>query len=148
MGVEPNKNLMARVERAVAALLERDGHLTYPALLCELGVLTRKDLEDWRAGRVPYLERVIRTNLTRLSRIQTAVRRIAHTRNLKRTITGPKRGRRYSKTGHPFVEEEYAAYYRPIHSSPSPGQTSTQTPSSQMGHGAGDPDGAMTVGEA
>lgn len=114
MSFEPNKNLMARVERAVEALLMRDGHLTYPALLCQLGVLTKKDLEAWRAGRVPYLERVIRTNLTRLSRIQTAVRRIARARKWKRTVTGPKRGRRYSKTGHPFVEEEYAAYYRPL----------------------------------
>jgi hypothetical protein len=63
---EPNKNLTARVERAVAAVLQREGHLTYPALLCELGVLTKQDLETWRAGRVPYLEKVIRTNLTRL----------------------------------------------------------------------------------
>ena len=109
---------MARVERAVEALLGRDGHLTYPALLRELGVLTKKDLEAWRAGRVPYLERVIRTNLTRLSRIQTAVRRMARARNWKRTVTGPKRGRRYSKTGHPFVEEEYAAYYRPLQARP------------------------------
>ncbi len=109
---------MVRVERAVDAVLRRDGHLTYPTLLSELGVLTKKNFEAWRAGRVPYLERVIRTNLTRLSRIQTAVRRIARARNWKRTITGPKRGRRYSKTGHPFVEEEYAAYYRPIQHGP------------------------------
>jgi hypothetical protein len=114
MSFEPNKNLMGRVERAAAVVLGREGHLTYPALLCELGVLARPDLEAWRAGRVPYLEQVIRTNLTKLARIQTAVRRMAHARGLKRTITGPKRGRRYSKTGHPFVEEEYAAYYRPI----------------------------------
>jgi hypothetical protein len=104
---EPNKRLMARVERAVAAVLEREGHLTYPALLSELGVLTKQDLEAWRAGRAPYLEQVIRTNLTRLSRIQTAVRRLARARNWKRTVTGLRRGRRYSKTSHPFVEEEY-----------------------------------------
>ena len=115
MAFEPNKNLTARVERAVAAVLQREGHLTYPALLCELGVLTKQDLEAWRAGRVPYLEKVTRTNLTRLSRIQTAVRRMARARNWKRTVTGLKRGRRYSKTSHPFVEEEYAAYYRPVH---------------------------------
>ena len=118
MSFEPNKNLMARVERAVAAVLQREGHLTYPALLCELGVLTKKDLDAWRAGRVPYLEKVISTNLTRLARIQTAVRRLARARNLKRTVTGPKRGRRYSKTGHPFVEEEYAAYSRPLQPRP------------------------------
>lgn len=68
MAFEPNKTLTARVERAVAAVLRREGHLTYPALLCDLGVLTKQDLEAWRAGRVPYLEKVTRTNLTRLSR--------------------------------------------------------------------------------
>ena len=111
----PTKDLTARVERAVEAVLQRDGHLTYPALLCELGVLTKQDLEAWRAGRVPYLEKVIRTNLTRLSRIQTAVRRMARARNWKRTVAGLKRGWRYSKTSHPVVEEEYAAYYLPVH---------------------------------
>lgn len=124
MSREPNNSLMARVERAVATVLERDGHLTYPLILCELGALTKEDFEAWRAGRVPYLEKVIRTNLTKLARIQTAVRRIARARGLKRTVTGPKRGQRYSKTGHPFVEEEYAAWYRPIQ----PGSPATEYP--------------------
>ncbi len=141
MSREPNKNLMARVERAVAAILQRDGHLTYPALLCELGVLTRNDLEAWRAGRVPSLEHVVRMNLTRLARIQTAVRRIARARNLKRTITGPKRGRRYSKTGHPFVEEEYAAYYRPPQHHPQESRHSLDRHDSPAVDEAGEPHG-------
>ena len=112
MSAEPNKSLMARVERAVAALLERDGRLTYLSLLAELGVLTPGDVEAWRAGHVPCLEKVIRTNLTKLTRIQTAVRRIARARGLDRHVQRAPRGRRYSKTGNPFVEEEYGATYR------------------------------------
>ena len=40
MSAEPNKSLMARVEHAVATLLEHDGRVTYLSLLAELGVLT------------------------------------------------------------------------------------------------------------
>lgn len=112
MFAEPNKNLMARVERAVAALLARDGRFTYMSLLTELGVLAPKDLAAWRAGRVPVLEKVIRTNLTKLARIQTAVRRLARARGLDRQVQRAPRGRRYSKTGQPFVEDEYGATYR------------------------------------
>lgn len=113
MSFGPNKKLLARVDRAVTAVLQRQGHLTYPTLLCELGVLTRQDLDAWLAGRPACLETVIRANLTKLARIQTAVRRLARARGLGRTARQPPRGRRYSKTGHPFVEEEYATLYRP-----------------------------------
>lgn len=112
MSSEPNKNLVARVERAATSLLARNGRLTYLALLVELGVLARADLEAWQAGRVPFLEKVIRTNLTKLARIQTAVRRIARTRGLERQVQRAPRGRCFSKTGQPFVEEEYGAVYR------------------------------------
>jgi hypothetical protein len=64
-----------------------------------------------RGGRVPFLEKVTRANLTTLARIQTAVRRLARVHRLKRRIVRAPRGRRYSKSGHLFVEEEYSAVY-------------------------------------
>jgi hypothetical protein len=64
---------------------------------------------------VPCLEKVASANLTKLARIQTAVRRFARAHGLKRRIIRAPRGRRYSKSGHPFVEEEYGAVYtRPV----------------------------------
>lgn len=102
---------MKRVAQALQSILHRDRSITYPALLRELGVLSDADLAAWKAGRVPCLERVIRMNLTKLSRVQTAVRRLAREMRLVR-VPGF-RGRRYSKTGHPFIEEEYASLYRP-----------------------------------
>lgn len=112
---EPNKNLMRRVERAAEVLLDREGRFTYPSLLQELGMLAPRDLEAWRGGLVPFLEKVVRANLTKLARIQTAVRRLARGRNLERLVARAPRGRRYSKTGHPFVEEEYGVTYRVRH---------------------------------
>lgn len=108
---KPNKKLIDGVERAALALLGRDGRITYPTLLLELGILSAQDLDAWRCGRVPFLERVTRANLTKLARIQTAVRRLARAHGLTRRIVQAPRGRHYSKSGHPFVEEEYHAVY-------------------------------------
>jgi hypothetical protein len=111
MSKQPNKNLTARVERAAGKVLARTGMIAYPELFIEMGILERRDLEQWYKGRVPYLEKVIRSNLTKLARIQTAVRRYGREHDLKRSLRGPKRGRRYSKTNNPFIEEEYCACY-------------------------------------
>jgi len=108
---QPNKKLTDRVERAAVALLARDGRFTYPTLLRELGIISAQDLDAWRGGCVPFLEKVTRANLTKLARIQTAVRRVARVLGLKRRIVHAPRGRRYSKSGHPSVEEEYGAVY-------------------------------------
>ena len=70
------------------------------------------------------MEKVVRANLSKLARIQTAVRRLARARNLERLVARAPRRRRYSKTGHPFVEEEYGATYRVRH--PKPERTGTR----------------------
>ncbi len=103
---------MRRVERAAEVLLDREGRFTYPSLLQELGMLAPRDLEAWRGGLVPFMEKVVRANLSKLARIQTAVRRLARARDLERLAARAPRGRRYSKAGHPFVEEEDGATYR------------------------------------
>lgn len=55
------------------------------------------------------------SNLTTLARIQTAVRRFARAHGLQRRSVRAPRGRRYSKSGRPFVEDEYGAVYtRPV----------------------------------
>ena len=112
MSDQPNKDLTAKVERTALYLLGQEGKITYPALLRAFGVLDPKDFEAWRAGRVPCLEKVIRTNLTRLSRIQKALRHFARRQGLSRQAVPAPRGRRYCKTRNPFIEEEYGAVYR------------------------------------
>jgi len=111
MSSNPNIKLLDRVNRAVSALIEREGRVTYPSLLCEMGVLTPKNLAEWRAGHAQCLERVVSSSLAKLARIQAAVRRIARDRRLDRKLVRAPRGRRYSKTGHPFIEDEYGAVY-------------------------------------
>jgi hypothetical protein len=66
---------------------------------------------------VPYLERVINCNLTRLSRLLRILRFHAHELNLTASGTaymrwgkGPKQRLRFTKTGEPKLEEAYATH--------------------------------------
>lgn len=113
-----NDPLYPRIVRAVADLLRRSRVVAPVDLLIAMDLLSREHLEDWRRGRVPYLERVIRCNLTRLGRLLRILRLHAHDLNLKPSWTaymrwgkGPKQRLRFTKTGDPKVEEAYATHY-------------------------------------
>ena len=43
-------------------------------VLIKMDILSVKDYENWRFGRVPYLERVCKTNLNKLSLIIKEIR--------------------------------------------------------------------------
>lgn len=64
-----NDPLYTRIERVVAAILATGKVVTPIGVLVGMELLARDDLEDWRRGRVACLERVIKSNLTRLSRL-------------------------------------------------------------------------------
>lgn len=110
MSKQPNQLLTKRVRSAAGAVMRRNSCLTYPELFIAMGILSPKHYADWKSGRVPFLERVVQSNLTKLARIITAVRRLARELNLQRRI-GPRPKQRYSKTGVPSLEEEYRAIY-------------------------------------
>jgi hypothetical protein len=110
--------LYPRIAHAVEGLLQR-GKVVMPVdVLVGMDLLTREHLEDWRRGRVPYLERVIHCNLTRLGRLLRILRFHAHDLNLKPSWTaymrwgkGPKRRLRFTKMGDPRLEEAYATHF-------------------------------------
>jgi len=109
--------LYPRITRAVATLLAKDKVVRPVDVLIEMQLLKREHLEDWRRGRVPYLERVIDCNLSRLSTLLRVLRFHAHDLNLKPSFTaymrhtrGPKHKLRFSKTGDPHLEEAYATH--------------------------------------
>jgi hypothetical protein len=83
-----------------------------------MSFLTRQHLEDWRRGRVPYLERVINCNLVRLNRLLRVLRFHAHGLNLKPSLTsymryekGPKQRLQFTKTRDAKLEEAYATHF-------------------------------------
>ena len=79
--------LYARIVSATQDLLRRGSVVTPVDVLIAMGLLTREQLEDWRRGRIPYLERVIHCNLSRLSRVLRILRHHAEELNLKPSFT-------------------------------------------------------------
>ena len=109
---------LARVRRAFAAILNRQGYVSVVDVLVEMQSLTPAHLEDWRFGRVPYLERVVQGNLSKLSAIVREIRRVAEEQGLKPSETvyrkwgkGPDRPLRFSKHGEAHVEQAYATHW-------------------------------------
>ena len=59
--------LNRRIAGAATAMLSDRQVVTPVEVLVGIGWLDRADVEAWRRGRVPYLERVATANLTKLS---------------------------------------------------------------------------------
>ena len=117
-----------RVVRAVAEILTGDNKIVAPVdVIVRMGWLSPVDLESWRFGRVPYLERVIRSNLTQLSRFLRILGFHCHDLNLTATQTayvkwgkGRRTPLRFTKTGDAALERVYARHFvwpgkRPFH---------------------------------
>jgi Fe-S-cluster containining protein len=111
---------LARVRRAFTVVLKRQGYVSVVDVLVEMQNLTPAHLEDWRFGRVPYLERVVQGNLSKLSAIVRAVRQVAQGQGLKASETayrkwgkGPRPPLRFSKSGEAHIERAYATHWVP-----------------------------------
>lgn len=110
--------LFPRIERVVASLLAKGKVVTPIDVLVSMGLIEPADVDKWRRGQVPYLERIIKCNLTKLSRLLRILRFHAHDLNLKPSITvykrfgkGPNPKLRFTKTGDPKLEEAYARHF-------------------------------------
>lgn len=87
-------------------------------MLVRTDILAPKDLEDWRSGRVPYLERVVRGSLSHLSRLLRILGFHCYELNLVASQTayvrwgkGPRTQLRFTKTGEPRLEEIYSRHF-------------------------------------
>jgi hypothetical protein len=110
--------LFPRIELVVGAILGKGKVVTPIDVLIGMQLLKQEDLEQWRRGRIPYLERVITCNLTRLSRLLRILRFHVHDLNLVPSMTvylrhgrGPKRTLRFTKTGYAKLEKAYATHF-------------------------------------
>ncbi len=103
-----------RIMAAVAKILARQRFVSPVEVLVELKLLMTDDLQRWKRGQVPYLERVIRCNLSRAGRILRVLRFHAHDLNLKPSHTcyhHRKHPLRFSKSGEHLIEEAYARHF-------------------------------------
>jgi hypothetical protein len=112
------KELIVAVRSAVYTLINDKGYAAPVDVLMAVGVLSKADYENWRNGRVDFLERVCKVNLKKLSAINHEIRVCAKNQNLKASWTdyrewckGRKIRPRFSKSGNERIERLYATHY-------------------------------------
>ena len=115
--------LKAAVDSSMYHQCQERGFATPVDVLMDVGVLTKQKYEDWRFGRVSFLEAVCTVNLSKLSLIMKEVRHYASKNGLKPSSSVYKqwglktKGHKpvirlhFSKTGKPEIEAAYATHY-------------------------------------
>jgi hypothetical protein len=110
-------SLEQRVVRAAEAARAERKFVAAIDVLVGLGWLPPARLEEWRQGRVDYLERVIAVNLTKLSMAMRLFRRWAQRRGLIASETAyvartrDRRSLRFSASGDPAIERAYRTHW-------------------------------------
>ena len=106
------------IARAVAEILKTSTVVSPVEVLLRLERITKAQYEDWRFGRIPYLERVCIGNLSKLSVILRILDHHARAIGLKPSHTlyhkwgrGKRITLRFSKSGAPGLEAAYSRHY-------------------------------------
>jgi len=111
------KDMDIKIRAAIDRQCQSRGFCTPVDVLMDIGTLDKKKYEDWRFGRVPFLEAVCNANLHKLTEILKQIRICAAEKGLKPSLTdyrqyGSKSRRlRFTKTGNPQLEKAYATHY-------------------------------------
>jgi len=107
-----------KIVRAVEAILAQGDVVAPVDVFVHMELLSEADVESWRFGRVPYLEKVIRCNLSKISRILRILRMHVHDLDMIPSHTayvkwgkGARTPLRFSKTGEPKLEEAYSRHF-------------------------------------
>ena len=115
-----DKELIGAVHSSMYHQCQSRGYATPVNVLMDIGVLPKKKYEEWRYGKVPYLESVCTVNLRKLSFIMSQMRSYAKKAELKPSFcyykqwgVNKKNGQghkpvlplRFSKSGNPEIEK-------------------------------------------
>ena len=107
-----------KIVKAVDNELKSQNFVASIRVFISMGLLEEQDIDNWEKGRIPYLEKVIKCNLAKASRILRILRFHAHDLNLKPSVTvyrrktaGGKIPLRFSKFGDKNIEEAYSRHF-------------------------------------
>ena len=110
--------LATRVAKAAGEALAARKYVSAIDVLVGIGWLDPKLLEEWRRGRVDYLERVVHANLSRISEAMKLFRSWAAAGGLRASETdyvrwtrGHRPPLRFSKSGNPQIERSYRTHW-------------------------------------
>ena len=117
-----NSELTQKVNASMSRQITSRGYAAAVDVLMDIGALSKKNYEDWRFGRVPYLERVCTMNLHKLAEVNRQMRTYAKGAGLKPSFcyykqwgNKEKRLLRFSKSGESNIEKAYATHYVSTH---------------------------------
>jgi hypothetical protein len=111
------RDIDRRVVRTAEAALEKRKFVTAIDVLVGVGWLEPRRVDEWRQGRVDYLERVTTANLGKVSTAMRCFRRWAQARGLEPSEaaylarTRDRRPLRFSKSGKPVIERVYRTHW-------------------------------------
>lgn len=112
------QELQEKVDDTVHQLIREKGYVSPLDLLLKMENISSKQVEEWRFGKIQYLERVVQGNISQLSYILTKLGEVARNEGLKESLTvymswgkGVKRPLRFSKSGDSHIERRYATHY-------------------------------------
>ena len=110
--------LRSKIHSSIYALVKNKGVVSPVDVLMSIGVLSKADYENWRNGRVEYLERVCKINLKKLQFVNREIQTYARQHNLKPSWTDYRRWGKgestrlaFSKSSDEQIERLYATHY-------------------------------------
>lgn len=112
------KRLQQRVIQAAEDALYKQQYVSAIDIFIGMNLLQPIQVEDWRKGRIPYLERVIQGSLNKITFYMQCFRTWAKERGLKPSLTvylsktrGVKKDLRFSISGDLGIEQFYRTHY-------------------------------------
>lgn len=121
-----DSELIGKVHNAVYQQCKNRGYAAAVDVLVDVGVLTKAKAEEWRFGKIPYLEAACSCNLRQLNLILKEMRVYSEKSGYKPSFcyykrwgTKKKNGQgkkpviplRFSKSGNASLEKTYATHY-------------------------------------
>lgn len=118
--------LIGKVHSSVYQQCQKRGYAALVDVLMVVGILEKLKYEEWRFGKVPYLEAVCNCNLRQLSFVMKQIRSYADKNGLRPSFCyykqwGEKKKNgqghkpvyplRFSKSGKVEIEKAYATHY-------------------------------------
>jgi hypothetical protein len=113
-----NKELEKKVKQFTSELAYKKGYVCSVDVLIKLGYITEADYQDWRFGKIPYLEKVCQGNLHKLSAVNRFIRKYSAEWDFEKSWTayyqwgkGPKKRLIFSKSRDQQIETLYATHF-------------------------------------
>lgn len=113
-----NSELEKKINSIVSEVVNQKGYISSIDILIRLGYLSQTDYENWRKGKIEYLEKACQVNLGKLTTINRILRQVSGKMKLEPSWTaynkfgkGPKMRLRFSKSGEENIEKAYSTHY-------------------------------------